>query len=815
MGLLTLSVPAWIFVFAAVKIADYVYGGVISALFLRYKVALHPGLLTISTTRFNSRIESTAKRYRRFFRVWFSVGVALGFAGLILSVVLLSGNLASAILYGINSSPLSATDGKGPLFMEQDAMPQGIRQSPPDEASPWALFQRLFAPRDHGSVRHLFAWHRHGYVHQVQLNYTQVTDTRSELQNREPVVEGSGARRVQAQGPGSGVYADPSPLGAQGQHQGPHSLPDESLRRPSRRTDSGNRIWRHGRSIEAFDHKIVTAELGANVLNEQPAGPMRKFTSGTSAHKPGSPASTAQGVSAFVSFGRQILADKMEVGLHEHVEPPETGQNDTENSSAQAFRDKTPNSTISGDMKSNNDASQNPENMNPFHGAGKTRVRHSRPQLLRPLVPGVTIPMNDVGYIAVAILLSAVFHELGHALAAAIDEAKVDSVGGFLALVFPGAYVQLSGMSVLPPFRQLRVYCAGAWHNVVLASGCIVLAITLPFSLIPVYSRGHGAVVVSLPGNSALRGHVKIGDVVVGLGHHPVLDGGRSFRSAVEWLARSGESTGFCVSERMYQKFARPQSECCMMVDRGEEHPKLYCFAATEDSARGPKRICMRPSVVYSKRTCRSSSDCRGYVPNAKARGEVMDSRMRGSQRRLMGVQKRREEWLSELNSTKAGEYESPGRRATVDASPERCFAVELPMQQKLIDVRIQSLENGLVNHVFFQGHAHILGQSLSVSSYVFRWRNTFPRALVRAFAFWDFPNIIERQLQYAASISLALALLNMAPVFWLDGEASAILFVKLFMPSVDSFKLSKIKGTLLYIGTMLLALNILLAVIE
>jgi hypothetical protein len=181
----------------------------------------------------------------------------------------------------------------------------------------------------------------------------------------------------------------------------------------------------------------------------------------------------------------------------------------------------------------------------------------------------------------------------------------------------------------------------------------------------------------------------------------------------------------------------------------------------------------------------------------------------------LLGLQKLREEGLTERNNSKAGKYETPSRRTKVDNSPERCFAVELPMQQKLIDVKVQSLDNGLVNHVFFQGHAHILGQSFSVSSYVFRWRNVFPRALVRAFAFWDFPNIIERQLQYAASISLALALLNMAPVFWLDGEASAILFVKLFMPSVDSIRLSKIKGTLLYIGTVLLALNILLALIE
>jgi hypothetical protein len=617
------------------------------------------------------------------------------------------------------------------------------------------------------------------------------------------------------QNPAHDVQGPASLLHGQVPQQGPQALPDESLRRPGRRTDSGNRIWRHGRSIAAFD--------GGFHREGDSTEPNDTHPMNSASFSKGGNESMTRGSSALVVVGRQILAQGMdeEVEKHRHTTDLASNESGSRLNGGRLHAD-APQVDLSDRPSKRNDSVPDVrplfnDTLPPIGGApslpgaGEEGPPQARPHLLRALVPGVTIPMSDVGYIAISILLSAVIHELGHALAASIEEARVDSVGGFLALVFPGAYVQLSGMSALPPFRQLRVYCAGAWHNVVLACVCVALASTLPSSLFLVYTRGHGAVVVSLPENSALQSHVRPGDVIVGIGRHPVVDGGHSFRSAIRDIERSGEFTGFCISQKIYQRFAHPQTECCTMVDRGEEHPKLHCFTATEDSAAWHKRMCMRPSVVYSKATCHSAADCRGFVSQDKVEIDVPKRRLGKGQRRMLAAEQVAGRGPSDSNDSNPG-----GRvRRPVDNSPERCFVVDLPSSQKLIDVRVHSLETGKVNHVFYQGYPRVLGQSMSVSSYVLRWRSYLPRGLVRTAAIWDFPNVIERQLQYAASISLALALLNMAPVFWLDGEASAILFVKLLLPSIDSFRLSRIKGTVLYIGTALLASNVLLAVIE
>jgi hypothetical protein len=161
MTLLTLSVGAWLFAFVAVKIADHVYGGLVSALFVRYRVALHPGLVTFSTTRWNNRIESVARRHTRFLRLWFSVGVALGFVGLFLSVLLLSGNLASAILFGLTSPFVASNGARLPPADGHVAQQHGAIQTDGASSSPWAVFQHVFSPRVHRSLRNFILRHSH------------------------------------------------------------------------------------------------------------------------------------------------------------------------------------------------------------------------------------------------------------------------------------------------------------------------------------------------------------------------------------------------------------------------------------------------------------------------------------------------------------------------------------------------------------------------------------------------------------------------------------------------------------------------------
>lgn len=390
----------------------------------------------------------------------------------------------------------------------------------------------------------------------------------------------------------------------------------------------------------------------------------------------------------------------------------------------------------------------------PPQPARLARVPKRMSPILTPLVPGVTIPLTDTVYIVVAMLISAVVHELGHALAASMQDAKIDSVGGALAVLLPGAFVRLTGVEALTPFSQLKVWCAGAWHNFVLAAACLLAVSVLPEVLVAGYAHGGGALVVAQSDHSPLSANLRTGDVITGLGRFDVGDGGDSYRGALAKLGETGDSAGFCMSEKYFLANAHAASECC---DFG--NPRLQCLHVSDGVHKEPKRSCMPPRAVSSQPTCRLHSDCE--------RAELA-----------------------------------------------KCFLPVFPMGQKLIDVRVRSGRTGRVVHFFYQGYASVLRQSISVSSYVPRFTWLLPVAVAEWVAKTDLPSIAERQLQYLASISLALAILNMAPVFWLDGEASVSLFLKLLVPRIGSFHLTRITNWMLNFGTGVLMCNILLAVI-
>ena len=66
--------------------------------------------------------------------------------------------------------------------------------------------------------------------------------------------------------------------------------------------------------------------------------------------------------------------------------------------------------------------------------------------------------------------------------------------------VYPGAFVDLytEHLTVISPLRQLRIYCAGVWHNAVLVLVGLLLLWCLPYVLVPAYVTGQGAVVMNI-----------------------------------------------------------------------------------------------------------------------------------------------------------------------------------------------------------------------------------------------------------------------------------------------------------------------------
>ncbi|KAG0249887.1 Membrane-bound transcription factor site-2 protease [Mortierella polycephala] len=137
-----------------------------------------------------------------------------------------------------------------------------------------------------------------------------------------------------------------------------------------------------------------------------------------------------------------------------------------------------------------------------------------------PVIPGVTFPISHLPYYLLALLVSGVIHEAGHAIAAAREKTQVSSTGIFLYILYPGAFVDISSraMAIMTPIQQLRVICAGVWHNAVLfglswiflASG----ALQLLFQVFGWIQMDDGLSVVDVAQQSALRQLLKPGYVI-------------------------------------------------------------------------------------------------------------------------------------------------------------------------------------------------------------------------------------------------------------------------------------------------------------
>ncbi|KAH9817993.1 hypothetical protein DFH28DRAFT_1094268, partial [Melampsora americana] len=98
---------------------------------------------------------------------------------------------------------------------------------------------------------------------------------------------------------------------------------------------------------------------------------------------------------------------------------------------------------------------------------------------LKPLIPGLTIPLDQAPIYLSALFLSQAYHEFGHAFVAALNDVPMISSGFILAFpFFPIFYVSILPIlsSTFHPNSQflsllnLRMATAGVWHNVIMAS---------------------------------------------------------------------------------------------------------------------------------------------------------------------------------------------------------------------------------------------------------------------------------------------------------------------------------------------------------
>jgi hypothetical protein len=169
-------------------------------------------------------------------------------------------------------------------------------------------------------------------------------------------------------------------------------------------------------------------------------------------------------------------------------------------------------------------------------------------------IPGVNLPLSQIWYYLIAVFIAALFHEAGHAISAAIERIPLHSFGFFVFLMYPGAYVNLDShtLHLLHPFRQLRVICAGAWHNIVLCAVAYLLLNSLPVTMKWGYTAmgdaAGGLVVSKVEEASPLHGHILPGSVVAKIGDARIWDEA-TWESALRQSLknRSSIATPYCL----------------------------------------------------------------------------------------------------------------------------------------------------------------------------------------------------------------------------------------------------------------------------
>ncbi|KAJ1657695.1 hypothetical protein IWQ61_002951 [Dispira simplex] len=238
--------------------------------------------------------------------------------------------------------------------------------------------------------------------------------------------------------------------------------------------------------------------------------------------------------------------------------------------------------------------------------------------LLIPVLPGITLPWSHLGYLLGAILACALFHEYGHALAAFRNAVSIQGGGLFLYILWPGAYVDVSQLSLKRRNRwqRLEIICAGVWHNVVLA----LLMSTLLFSgvlhwcwsTIGLYTRLplDQVAVVDVRPTSSLNTRLLPGDIITGIQDYEFEEGIRSWHQALGTLSQVAPKQGFCVSQEEASYYPL---KCCQ-INAGHpfgqsDNSSLGCFSPYAQ-VQQTGDFCLPIRSVFEQVRCDHSEDC-------------------------------------------------------------------------------------------------------------------------------------------------------------------------------------------------------------
>ncbi|XP_022651561.1 membrane-bound transcription factor site-2 protease-like isoform X2 [Varroa jacobsoni] len=372
---------------------------------------------------------------------------------------------------------------------------------------------------------------------------------------------------------------------------------------------------------------------------------------------------------------------------------------------------------------------------------------------LTPALPGINLPFSDLPFYIATLIICSVLHEFGHALAASKEGVRINGVGAFVVVVFPGAYVDLpvDPLTALPPWRRLRILCGGVWHNLVIAAVAWALLASNPVLLSPVFRPGVAVVSVdgSISEGAAGPGGLWPGDEVTAINHCEV-------RSTTDWESCLGQYVA-----------SRLEGGCL---------PRNFVLGAAVTATnfsvgdqKGSKRSCCSPGVESSTDLCFS------LQPELNAQRECLP--VRRSLQKL---------------SVPCRNSSSCAEGSEVCATP----ILAHPSHRLLIIKRANVRQDML-----FVGPPEELWKAVRVIQYV--PRAGLSLASSQTIYYW------ETLLRYLVSFSGALAILNAMPCHTLDGHWIVMVLIELILGRSNPSLNRHAYNVLTFTGTTLIGLTV------
>ncbi|CAI4229021.1 unnamed protein product [Auanema sp. JU1783] len=404
---------------------------------------------------------------------------------------------------------------------------------------------------------------------------------------------------------------------------------------------------------------------------------------------------------------------------------------------------------------------------------------------LVPIVPGVNLPWSHMPLFMFVLIVSAIFHELGHAWAARNKDVKVNGFGVFVFALYPGAFTDIEADSLkrASTFSRLAIFGGGIWHNIILAIVAYLLFCATPYVLFPLFADGNGVTVTGVDMRSGLHGSAGLspGFIVTHIDDCQVHDV-KSWRECVRLLEH--QRNGRCVETETLEH-ARSH-------DTSTTEDEIQCCDSFENITHA--HMCFESSVqivLHDKSTMSPSlKKVLRLGPNITIE-EIVNERREFARQ------------FSCMSARLMTDYPLCNSSVTCDQS-EKSMTCAYPALYNGTQLSRITVKNSF-RPVLYVGNLDELISFVSIHPLVSRFANV-PHWVATT---------VEIIPKYFFTLSVALAALNAVPCYALDGQFLVVTIVNWLAGSLPRRKRQLLSSSILFIGTLLLVANILIGFLK